>query len=104
MYCPLNYTILTGVCIKIATAALLKRCVYFFDIHLWFKVNSVAILIICIGNPKALVNTMWLNCTMHFGLRGRHELTQILWGDIVLKTDTSGVGYLEFHERSTKTR
>lgn len=64
----------------------------------------MAIRIIYTGNPKALLNTMWLNSTLHFGLRGRQEHTQMLWGDIELKSDTSGIEYLEFHERSTKTR
>lgn len=41
---------------------------------------------------------------MHFGLRGRHEHEQMLWGDIDLKTDSTGTEYLEFNERATKTR
>lgn len=47
---------------------------------------------------------MWLNTTVHIGLRGRQEHVQMLWGDIELNTDNSGVQYLEFHERTTKTR
>jgi len=47
---------------------------------------------------------MWLNSTVHFGLRGRQEHVQMLWGDIELKTDTSVTQYLEFNEQTTKTR
>ena len=47
---------------------------------------------------------MWLNATVHFGLRGRQEHTQMLWGDMELKFDNSGVEYVEFNERATKTR
>ena len=41
---------------------------------------------------------------MHFGLRGRQEHVQMLWGDIELIIDNSGQEYLQFHERATKTR
>lgn len=41
---------------------------------------------------------------MHFGLRGRHKHEQMLWGDIVLNTDSTGTECLEFNERATKTR
>jgi hypothetical protein len=47
---------------------------------------------------------MWLNMTMHFGLRGRDEHIQLLWGDVKLKKDSSGMDCLEFNVRSTKTR
>jgi len=56
------------------------------------------------ANPQALLNTNWLNFTMHFGLRGRQEHIQLLWGDQQLKTDSLGLEYVEFKERSTKTR
>ena len=56
------------------------------------------------GNPKSILNSMWLNATVHFGLRGRQEHVQMLWGDIELNTDSSGAQYLEFHEITTKTR
>ena len=45
---------------------------------------------------------MWLNSTLHFGLRGRHEHVQMTWGDMELKTDGSGCEYVVFHERATK--
>jgi hypothetical protein len=41
---------------------------------------------------------------MHFGLRGRQEHMQMLWGDLTLKRGSDGVEYIEFNERTTKTR
>ena len=41
---------------------------------------------------------------MHFGLSGRHEHIQMLWGDVKLKKNSSGNGYLELNERISKTR
>ena len=57
-----------------------------------------------IGNPQALINTMWLNLTLHFGLRGRQEHVNMLWGDMKLLEDVNGIQYVECNERSTKTR
>ena len=56
------------------------------------------------GNQQALLNTMWLNMTMHFGLRGRQEHVTMLWGDVELKKDSSGIEILAFNERTTKIR
>jgi hypothetical protein len=42
---------------------------------------------------------------MHFGLRGGKEQRDLKWGDITLKTESSGKEYLEYStERQTKTR
>ncbi|XP_071135768.1 uncharacterized protein KIAA1958-like [Mytilus edulis] len=56
------------------------------------------------GNPEALLNTIWLNNTLHFGMRGRKEHTDMLFGDIKMMTTASGEQYLEYNERLTKTR
>lgn len=56
------------------------------------------------SNPTALVNTIWLNFTCHFGLRGRQEHTNMLLGDVEIKVTSEGQEYLEFTERETKTR
>lgn len=58
----------------------------------------------CADSPKALINTMWWNNTLHFGLRGRQEHIQMRWGDVELKHSSTGEEYLEFSERATKTR
>ena len=55
-------------------------------------------------NPVALQNLVWLNNTLHFGLRGNQEHVQMLWGDVDLRQTSEGVEYLEFNERTTKTR
>lgn len=40
---------------------------------------------------------------MHFGLRGHQEHVQLMWGDVQLETSANGE-FLEFNERTTKTR
>ena len=55
-------------------------------------------------NPEALLNTLWLNNTMHFGLRGCKEHRDMCWGDVKLKETADSKEYLEFNERQTKTR
>ena len=58
-----------------------------------------------LSSPQALLNTVWLNNMIHFGLRGCKEQREFRWGDmIVLKTDSDGKEYLEYFERQTKTR
>ena len=58
-----------------------------------------------LSSPQALLNTVWLNNMIHFGLRDvRIEQKELRWGDIVLKTDSDGKEYLEYFERQTKTR
>ena len=41
---------------------------------------------------------------VQFGLHGRQEHTDMLWGDVELVNDVAGRQYLEFSERATKTR
>ena len=55
-------------------------------------------------SPQALINTLWLNNTIHFGLRGVDEHRKLTWGDVILETDDNGIEFLEFNERDTKTR
>ena len=58
-----------------------------------------------ISSAKALINTLWFNNCLHFGLRGGKEQRDLKWGDIVLKVDSAGKQYLEYStERQTKTR
>ncbi|XP_076105700.1 uncharacterized protein KIAA1958-like [Mytilus galloprovincialis] len=56
------------------------------------------------SNPDALINTVWLNNSMHFGMRSRQEHQDMKFGDIEMKATSGGVQYLEFTERQTKTR
>ena len=55
-------------------------------------------------SPEALLNTLWLNNTLHFGLRGCKEHRDMCWGDVKLHKTANGMEYLEFNERQTKTR
>ena len=56
------------------------------------------------STTEALLNTVWFNNTIHFGLRGCKEHTEICWGDVKLSQTSTGQEYLEFKERETKTR
>jgi len=55
-------------------------------------------------SPESLLNTLWLNNTMHFGLRGCKEHRDMCWGDVKLKQTADSEEFLEFNERQTKTR
>ncbi|XP_033725157.1 uncharacterized protein LOC117315122 [Pecten maximus] len=55
-------------------------------------------------NPHALLNTVWFNNTNLLGFRGCDENRQLKSGAIELKRDENGSEYLEFSERTTKTR
>ena len=68
-----------------------SRCIYYF-----FGLIP--------GSPQAMLNTMWFYFTIGFGTRGRQEHVSMLWGDIELKTTTSGEEFIQFTERATKTR
>lgn len=57
-----------------------------------------------LSNCEALLNTLWLFNSVHFGLRGCDEHQQMSWGDIKLITAADGTEYLEYSERRTKTR
>lgn len=60
-----------------------------------------------LGNktPRALLNTVWMNNCVYFGMRPGKEQRDLCWGDLQLKTNTEGVRYVEFAiERQTKTR
>ncbi|XP_076116121.1 uncharacterized protein LOC143083721 [Mytilus galloprovincialis] len=56
------------------------------------------------GNAQSLLNTVFLNNSMYFGMRSRTEHEHLRWGDVELKTTSSGERYLEYSERATKTR
>ena len=48
--------------------------------------------------PEALLNTLWLNNTTQFGLRGCKEHRDMCWGDVKLKKTSTGVEFLEYGE------
>lgn len=57
------------------------------------------------ATPTSLINTLWFNNTLYFGMRGGTEHHKMKWGDVVLKRDEQlQLDYLEYNERATKTR
>ena len=47
-----------------------------------------------LSSGEALLNTLWLNNTIHFGLRGCQEHRDMCWGDVKLCEDAKGNEYL----------
>jgi hypothetical protein len=56
------------------------------------------------ANPEALINTVWLYNSLHFGMKSRQEHLDMLFVDLELKATSDGLQYFEFTERETKTR
>ncbi|WAR30833.1 K1958-like protein [Mya arenaria] len=56
------------------------------------------------SSAASLLNTVWINNCIQFGLRGTKENHDLRWGDVELKTSSSGLEYLAPNERQTKTR
>ncbi|XP_052795374.1 transcriptional regulator QRICH1-like [Mya arenaria] len=56
------------------------------------------------SSAASLPNTVWINNCIQFGLRGTKENHDLRWGDVELKTSSSGLEYLALNERQTKTR
>ena len=56
------------------------------------------------STPEALLNTIWFNNMIHFGLRGCKEHGNMCWGDVQLRQTTNREEFLEYSERQTKTR
>ena len=56
--------------------------------------------------PTSLLNTLWYNNTLHFGMRGGTEEHHALcYGDLKLGYDSQlQAEYVEYNERQTKTR
>ena len=58
-----------------------------------------------LATPQSLMNTLWFNNCVYFGLRGgQAEHRAMCWGDVCLKSDSNGNEFLELVERATKTR
>ena len=56
-------------------------------------------------SPRSLLNALWLNNCIYFGMRSGKEQRDLCWGDLQLKTDSEGNRFVEFsQERQTKTR
>ena len=55
------------------------------------------------STAEALLNTVWFNNTIHFGLRGCKEHREMCWEDVKLCHTSTGQELFEFNERETKT-
>ena len=69
------------------------------EVSVLYEIN-----ILGISSAEALINTVWLMNSIHFGLRGCDEHRQMCWSDVKLLRDADGTEYLEYCERQTKTR
>ena len=58
------------------------------------------------SSPRALIHSLWMICTTHFGMRTGNEIHKLCWGDVTLGVDfESGEEYITRDtERQTKTR
>ena len=56
------------------------------------------------NNARQLQNTVWWFNAKLLGFRGCDEARQIQWGDLELKMDENSLEYLEWNERTSKTR
>ena len=58
-----------------------------------------------LSTPRSITYSMWLICTLQFGMRTGKETYDLCWGDIELKQDDDGSEYIVYtQERQTKTR
>ena len=57
-----------------------------------------------VSSAESLLSTIWLNNTIHLGMRGCQEHRGLCWGDVKLCKDAQGNEYLVYNERQTKTR
>jgi integrase len=58
-------------------------------------------------SPQALLRTVWLNNTMHFGWRARDEHRKVKQGDLVIRSEEGQIGreyVIWITERGSKTR
>ncbi|XP_052276432.1 uncharacterized protein LOC127875412 [Dreissena polymorpha] len=55
-------------------------------------------------NPVSLIHSLWLMCTVNFGMKSAQEMYEIKWGDIQVKEGAFGT-YLQYeNDRKRKTK
>lgn len=57
-----------------------------------------------VSNPRALINTVWWNNCLHFGMRSREEHYHISMEDFSFEIDSLGRQFVSYNEGVTKTR
>ncbi|XP_029643456.1 uncharacterized protein LOC115217879 [Octopus sinensis] len=55
------------------------------------------------NTPESILNTLWWNNTVHFGIRSVKPHNGMRWGDVSLHVDNEGKEFLQFRERQSKT-
>ena len=55
------------------------------------------------SSSEALINTLWLNNTQFFELRGCQEHRAMRWGDVERKETADRTTFLEYNERQMRT-
>ncbi|XP_071142948.1 uncharacterized protein [Mytilus edulis] len=81
-----------------------QKCIFIYTPCFLYAFFFIKYIIYFSGNAQSLLNTVFLNNSMYFGMRSRTEHEHLRWGDVELKTTSSGERYLEYSERATKTR
>ncbi len=56
------------------------------------------------STPESVINTLWLNNCMFFGLRGCKENRDMRWGDLRLSTDENGNEFVENQKNGNQKR
>ena len=57
------------------------------------------------ASPSSLIYSMWMMCTLQFGMRTGKETHDPRWRDVALRIDDDGHEYIVYtQERQTKTR
>ena len=56
------------------------------------------------SSPRSLIQTVWWNNCLHFGMRSREEHYHIIVEDFQFNTDNAGKNYVSFEEGLTKNR
>ena len=69
------------------------------EIDLLYENNMLGV-----SSAESVLNTVWLNNTINFGMRGCQEHRDLCWCDVKLSEDTKGNEYLVYTQRQTKTR
>ena len=54
-----------------------------------------------VSSAESLLNTVWLNNTIHFGMRGCQEHRDLCWGDVKLCKDAQGNDYPNYNDYYT---
>lgn len=54
-------------------------------------------------DPEVILNTLWWQNTVHFGIRSVKPHRDMKWGDVTLRHDANGEEFLELNERQSKT-